>query len=281
MELTAADEPIIAHSVPSQPLWCSSKSADVWKTDLIDAEGKYPDLRMGADGFPRVAYLRGRNLYFAKGQADEPPLYMAALGSGTKCYFFSGAEYIRVTRGGSCPGVVDRGYPKPIQGVWGWGAFGQAGIDAALRAVSKCYFFSGDQYIRVTRGDAGPGTVDSGYPKNIDQWGWGLFGQEGIDAALESGAKSFFFSGTQYIRVTRGNEEPWTIDHGYPKDISRLNWGTFGQDGIDAAMSAGTKAYFFSGNQYIRVNRTDTEPWTIEPGYPKTWGWPATFQEAW
>jgi Hemopexin len=37
------------------------------------------------------------------------------------------------------------------------------------------YFFSGDQYIRMTRVDTGPGTVDPGYPAPISHWGWGEF----------------------------------------------------------------------------------------------------------
>jgi len=46
-------------------------------------------------------------------------------------------------------------------------------ISAALYSGSKCYFFRGDQYIRVTRGDTGPGTVDAGYPRSIGpNWGW-------------------------------------------------------------------------------------------------------------
>jgi hypothetical protein len=97
----------------------------------------------------------------------------AALFSGSKCYFFDGARYIRVTRGDEGPGTVDAGYPKPIA-QWGWPAgFGQQGIDAALYAGSKCYFFDGNRYIRVTRGDVGPGTVDPGYSKRIrDVWNW-------------------------------------------------------------------------------------------------------------
>uniref|UniRef100_UPI002593FD09 hemopexin repeat-containing protein n=1 Tax=uncultured Ornithinimicrobium sp. TaxID=259307 RepID=UPI002593FD09 len=44
---------------------------------------------------------------------------------------------------------------------------------AALHSGSKTYFFSGDRYIRVTRGDTGPGTVDPGYPAWIRSgWGW-------------------------------------------------------------------------------------------------------------
>lgn len=43
---------------------------------------------------------------------------------------------------------------------------------AALHSGPKTYFFSGDQYIRVTRGDTGPGTIDPGYPKHISTWTW-------------------------------------------------------------------------------------------------------------
>jgi hypothetical protein len=103
----------------------------------------------------------------------------AALYSGSKCYFFDGNRYLRVTRGDVGAGTVDAGYPKNIS-VWGWPAgFGSTGIDAALHSGSKCYFFDGNRYVRVTRGDVGAGTVDAGYPKNISVWGWprGFAGQ--------------------------------------------------------------------------------------------------------
>lgn len=35
------------------------------------------------------------------------------------------------------------------------------------------YFFSGNRYIRVTRGEIGPGRIDPGYPAPISNWGWG------------------------------------------------------------------------------------------------------------
>jgi len=82
-----------------------------------------------------------------------------------KDYFFSGNQYIRVTRGDTGPGVVDAGYPRTISPNWGWGSFGANGIDAALYSGSKCYFFAGGEYIRVTRGVTGPGTIDPGYPR--------------------------------------------------------------------------------------------------------------------
>ena len=52
-----------------------------------------------------------------------------------------------------------------------------------------CYFFSFNRYIRVNRGDIGPGIVDLQYPAPISNWGWGEFGRNGIDAALYSGSK--------------------------------------------------------------------------------------------
>ncbi|MBV9783284.1 MAG: hypothetical protein JO264_05640, partial [Acidisphaera sp.] len=184
------------------------------------------------------------------------------------CYFFSGNQYIRVTRGYEGPGTVDAGYPAPISN-WGWGNFGKNGIDAALYSGAVDYFFSGNQYIRVHRGTTGPGTVDAGYPAPISNWGWGEFGKNGIDAALWSDTVCYFFSGNQYIRVSRADENPGTVDSGYPKPISNWGWGEFGKNGIDAALWSDTVCYFFSGNQYIRVSRADENAGTVDAGYPK------------
>jgi hypothetical protein len=191
------------------------------------------------------------------------------------CYFFSGSHYIRVTRAYTGPGTVDAGYPKPIAD-WGWGNFGKNGIDAALYSGPVDYFFSGNQYIRVHRGNTGPGTVDAGYPKNISEWGWGSFGQHGISAALWSDTACYFFSGNQYIRVRRADEGAGTVDSGYPMPISEWGWGQFGKNGIDAALNSGPVDYFFSGEQYIRVRRGDIGPGSVDPGYPapiSNWGW--------
>lgn len=205
----------------------------------------------------------------------------AALNSGSKCYFFHGDRYIRVTRGETGPGTVDDGYPQPISN-WGWGhIFGFNGIDAALYSGPKCYFFDGKQYIRVTRGETGPGTVDEGYPEPLSNWGWGsIFGKDGIDAALYSRTKTYFFSGDQYIRVTRGETGPGTVDPNYPEPISNWGWGNFGASGIDAALWSGSKCYFFAGDQYIRVTRGDVGPGSVDPNYPQpisNWGWPDDF----
>jgi hypothetical protein len=164
------------------------------------------------------------------------------------------------------------------------------GIDAALYSGSKCYFFAGTRYIRVTRGDTGAGTVDTGYPKSISLWRWPSgFGTNGIDAALYSGSKCYFFDGDKYIRVTRGDTGAGTVDAGYPKSISLWRWPTgFGMDGfgrftdIDAALYSGSRCYFFDGNRYIRVTRGDTGAGTVDAGYPKSislWRWPTGFGE--
>jgi Hemopexin len=190
-------------------------------------------------------------------------------------YFFSGKEYIRVTRGVSGAGTKDAGYPAPISN-WGWGSFGANGIDAALYSGSKCYFFSGKEYIRVTRDVSGAGTKDPDYPAPISNWGWKNFGANGIDAAMRCDDKCYFFSGTQYIRVTRGETGAGTIDAGFPKPISNWGWGDFGKHGIDAALYSGSKCYFFKDNQFIRVTRGKTGAGTVDPGYPKpisNWGW--------
>jgi hypothetical protein len=193
------------------------------------------------------------------------------------CYFFSGNQYIRVTRGQTGPedSGQDPGYPAPIAN-WAWGSFGANGIDAALYSGPVCYFFSGNQYIRVSRGYTGPGTVDAGYPQPISNWGWGAFGANGISAALYSGPKSYYFSGNQYIRVSRGATGPGTVDAGYPKPITNWGWGSFGANGIDAALFSEPVCYFFSGSQYIRVSRAQTGPGNIDPGYPApiaNWRW--------
>ena len=193
-------------------------------------------------------------------------------------YFFAGNQYIRVVRDDTGPGTVDAGYPRAISPNWGWGSFGANGIDAALYSGSKCYFFAGSEYIRVTRGVTGPGTIDPGYPRPIaPNWGWGAFGANGIDAALYSNSKCYFFKGNEYIRVTRGETGPGTVDAGYPRPISVWSWGSFGENGIDTALYSGSRCYFFSGDQYIRVTRADEGAGTVDAGYPKpispNWGW--------
>jgi hypothetical protein len=137
---------------------------------------------------------------------------------------FGEGQFISVTLSSSGD-AVEVHQSENEQTLWySVGSFAGTGTDDALYSGTKCYFFSGNQYIRVTRGDTGPGTVDPGYPAPISNWGWGSFGEKGIDAALYSGTKCYFFAGDRYIRVTLGEDGPGTIDPGYPKSIAQWDW---------------------------------------------------------
>jgi hypothetical protein len=70
----------------------------------------------------------------------------------------------------------------------------------------------------------------------------------------------YFFSGSEYIRVQRGDTCAGHVDYG-PAPISDWKWpGGFGTQGIDATLYSGAVCYFFKGTEYIRVNRGLTGP---------------------
>ena len=166
----------------------------------------------------------------------------AALYSGSKCYFFSGAWWISGTIDDPTGLGTDYTAPQPIS-AWGWhDNFGSEGIDSALWSGPVCYLFKGNKYIRVTRGqtDFGNGG-DPSYPMTIpDGWGWPAPFASKVKGAFPSGKKMYAFSGNEYIRVSRGLEIAGFIDYGYPNNNSAWNWPDgFGQDGIDAALYSG------------------------------------------
>lgn len=193
-------------------------------------------------------------------------------------YAFSKKQFMYVctveSLGNMLPYIAP-GFPKPVT-AWGWGSFGANGIDAALNSGDYTYFFSGNQYIRVIKGAFGPNGVEPGYPKPISTWGWGSFGEAGIDACFDSGPVDYFFKGDEYIRVTRGETGPGTVDVGYPKKISEWGWGEFGKNGISAALRDPDYTYFISGSQYIAVVRKEnTGPGQLVGGGPRNisdWG---------
>lgn len=206
-------------------------------------------------------------------------------------YFFSGQQYIRVRRAETGPGKTDPGYPAPISR-WQWPAgFGANGIDAALYSGSVCFFFKGPQYIQVTRGITGPfldgpnGKPEIAGPFPISNWNWpGGFGQNGIDAALWSGTVSYFFSGNQYVRVTRTSDtDLGTTDADYPRSIfAGWGWDNDFNDGVKGALPSGSKCYFFRGAEYLRVSRGFELGGFIDPHYPahiSNWHWPSGFGE--
>jgi hypothetical protein len=205
-------------------------------------------------------------------------------------YFFSDTRYIRVRRGETGAGKTDMGYPAPILN-WGWpDGFGAKGIDAALYSGSV-NFFKCTQYIQVTRGITGPylegpnGKPEIAGPFPISKWNWpDRFGKNGIDAALWSGAVACFFSGNQYIRVTRtSGTDLGKTDSGYPKTIlGGWGWNNDFNQGIKGALPSGSVCYFFRGKEYIRVSRGSEFPGFIDPNYPAriaNWEWPAGFGE--
>ncbi|WP_263381434.1 hemopexin repeat-containing protein [Granulicella arctica] len=171
----------------------------------------------------------------------------------TGAYFFNNTEYIRMTRGNEGPGTLDfaprsiasLGYPAP---------FNQGPFDAALYSEGYVYFFKGQSYMRCTRSDGQLGPHDPGYPTNIAPWGWegaADFGGPtgGISAALNSGGVDYFFEKfnpktyavQRYIRVTRGETGPGTVDAGYPQPITNWGWraGFPGPQGVTGALFSG------------------------------------------
>jgi len=165
----------------------------------------------------------------------------AALYSGSKCYFFKGSQYIRVTRGATDFGKVDPGFPRPISD-WGWpSGFGATGIDAAMWSGPVCFFFKGSMYVRMHRDDTSIGTVDTGYPKSIDAgWVLGNFAAGGVHAALYSGAMAYMFAGTKYVQISEGDLESVlnNVLDNPSHNISEWGWGSFGSNGIDAALNS-------------------------------------------
>jgi hypothetical protein len=167
----------------------------------------------------------------------------AALYSGSKCYFFKGTYYVRVTRHGTTGfGTQDFTEPHPIS-EWGWRfGFGVNGIDAALWSGPVTYFFSGNHYLRVTRGqsDFGNGGDGTALKTIAEGWGWPAPFSNGVKGALPSGLKCYFFSGKEYIRVSRGFELAGFIDPTYPLNITNWKWPAgFAENGVDAALYSG------------------------------------------
>jgi hypothetical protein len=181
-------------------------------------------------------------------------------------YLFKGNQYVRMINGVAClmsanTSVVCAYTPAHI----GWEAF-LTRIDAAVYRGDndRAYLFSGKWYVRYSKVG---GPIDDGYPTTIASNWHSLPAafQQGIDAALwrESNGKTYFFKGSQYVRLTDS-----TVDPGYPKTIAG-NWhglpASF-ESGIDAAFwrKSNGKIYMFKGDQYVRLTES-----TMDEGFPK------------
>jgi hypothetical protein len=192
-----------------------------------------------------------------------------------RVYFFQGDQYLRYE---ARTDTVDNvAFPADIGPGWsGLAASGfDSGFDAALNGGNGfIYFFNGDQYLRF---DPRRDVVD--IPSRAIAAGWPALTPFGFDANLDAclyyrDDRMLFFQGDEYLRYNMGDD---TVDAGYPKPIS-AGWSNIGApfiSGIHAAVNFGEgKAYFFNGDQYVRV---DIATNAVDAGYPQdtaTW-WPA------
>jgi len=154
-----------------------------------------------------------------------------------------------------------------------WSGFGQNGIDAALYSGSKCFIFSGNQYIRVTRENDDPGKIDEGYPKNISTWRWGSFGMNRIDDALNSG--DILATSSQHAPDNRVAKFPITASESV--DGCTASATVFPERIIEISMegrhsgNTGSTRYscvvvvsgYRGGNRYVILDRPETETLTV------------------
>ena len=194
-----------------QSMTCTRTLAS-WVSGIATRSRIKSDIRAGRPVCTRVAWAGGGAHFMAITGYDDDPINGLSITIQDSVYGTSELSYA------DYPALYHGG------GSWTHTYYSSRAKNAALYSKSKCYFFCGDQYIRVTRGDTGPGSIDPGYPANISNWKWGEFGKNGIDAALYSGSKCYFFCGDQYIRVTRGDTGPGSIDPGYPRPLSGWRW---------------------------------------------------------
>ena len=144
-----------------------------------------------------------------------------------------------------------------------------AAIDGQSQFAGKAYFFEGDRYIRY---DWATDKVDPGYPKSIAEWNLPSGFTGDFDAVLNGGGpysgKAYFFKGDQYVRYDWATDE---VDPGYPKNIAEWNLPSGFTGDFDAALngcgSYSGKAYFFKGDQYVRIDWATDK--VVDPGYPK------------
>lgn len=132
----------------------------------------------------------------------------------------------------------------------------------------RAYFFKGDKYFRY-RILQHQHYADFGYPRSI-KGSWRLpdsFVNDIDAAAVWPNGKAYFFKGDKYVRYDIKEEK---ADAGYPLPIAG-NWPGLPDSftvGIDAVVVWPTngKAYFFSGDKYVRYDIADDK---ADSGYPK------------
>ncbi len=184
-------------------------------------------------------------------------------------YFFKDAKYARYNL--NTPAIDPPGETDTSSG-WGFpSTFGNA-VDAAFNGQpptrdGKAYFFRGSKYLRYTW--AGSGSVDSGYPKEIDTM-VGMHGlpyANGVDAAVDGDGPyagvGYLFKEDEYLRFTfnpPGGGEPRVdgasakIAGNWPGLVELLAAGKAKAQGLAwlfaAQLQLGSYAAFLAGAPY-------------------------------
>ncbi|MCC6809507.1 MAG: hypothetical protein IT381_18910 [Deltaproteobacteria bacterium] len=173
-----------------------------------------------------------------------------------KAYVFRDAGYARFDIKAD---KFDPSYPQPLSK---WPSFPWPdGADAAVNwGNGKAYFFKGDQY---TRYDFKAAKFDAGFPKRMIRETWpGFPWIDGFDTALNWGdGVVLFFKDKEYLRYNTKTDEV-----GAPQAIDAKSWPGLGFTTIDAAVSFGAKAYFFSGASYVRYDAAGRQ---ADLGFPQ------------
>lgn len=170
-------------------------------------------------GYP--SYVSNGNWPGLEPYRDDIVAAFKANGS-TVYYFLDDGRYLSYDVGSD---KVRSGYPKEINdSTWpGLGAY-KSKIKSTLRWTGdRVYFFLDDgQYLRY---DLGNDSVDSGYPKPVNNSTWpglGAYATQLRAAMKWSDSRAYFFlDNNQYIRYSIASD---SADSGYPKATNNSSW---------------------------------------------------------
>lgn len=184
-------------------------------------------------------------------------------------YFRDDSQYVRYSK---ITDSADSGYPLGItDGTWpGLGNYANQIVAAFKASSSKGYFFLTDG--RYLRYDLNSDSVDSGYPKNIDNNSWPGMAPYAtqIRAALKwpNSKVYFFLADGSYLRYDMSND---SLDGGYPKPVNNSTWpgmADYATEITAAHQWSSSRAYIFLTNQrYLRYSITSDQ---VDSGYPRT-----------
>lgn len=192
------------------------------------------------------------------------------LDANTTYFFRDDGRYVKYNKPQD---KAESGYPLDVNNTnWpGLSAYRLQLLAGFNGENGKAYFFLKDG--RFIRYDIALDSIDTGYPKQVDNSTWpGLSPYlPKIRASLvwkSADKKLFLFlSDGTYLRI---NLTTFSIDAGYPKSVDNTSWpglGSVASNIVSAMKWDDTKAYFFlSDNTYIRYSITND---AADTGYPK------------